>query len=98
VVLVDRRADESVLRDLVDLAEALELGGALVDVGLRRDALLAGRLLVLRRVLVGAGQEVDVIPALAPKTGKRVRTRPLVRMAQVGCAVDVVDGRREVEL
>ena len=36
--------------------------------------------------------------ALAMKPGERIRARLLVRMTQVGCAVDVIDGRREVEL
>jgi hypothetical protein len=98
VVLVDGRADEAVLRDLIDVAQAFELRRKLVDVRLRGDAVLTRRLLVLGRVLVGAGQEEDVIAALAVEAGKRVRTRPLVRMAQVGCAVDVVDSCREVEL
>jgi hypothetical protein len=98
VVLVDGGADEAVLRYLEDVAQTAELGREIVDELLRGDALLARRLLVLGGVLVGAGQEEDVIAALPVKAGKRIRTRTFVRMAQVGCAVDVVDGGREVEL
>src|SRR6185369_1821655 len=39
VVVVDRRADESIVRDLVDLAQALELSGVAIDERSRRDAL-----------------------------------------------------------
>jgi len=98
VVRVDGRADEAVVRDLIDVAEPLELAREPIDEGLGRDALLARGLLVLRRVLVGAGKEEDLVAALSMKAGERIRTRLLVRMAQVGCAVDVVDGSREVEL
>jgi hypothetical protein len=98
VVLVHRRSDEAVARDLIDVAKPFELCGPLIDVRLRGDALLARGLLVLGRVLVGPGQEEDVVAPLAMEAGERIRTRPLVRMAQVGCAVDVVDGRRDVEL
>jgi hypothetical protein len=38
------------------------------------------------------------VAALSVKTGERVRARLLVRMTQMGCAVDVIDGRRDVEL
>jgi len=98
VVGVDGRADESVIGDLIDVAQALELGREPVDEGLRWDTLLARGLLILRRVLVGAGEEEDLVAALPVEAGERIRTRLLVRMAQVGCAVDVVDGGREVEL
>ena len=32
------------------------------------------------------------------EAGERIRTRPLVRVPEMGRAVDVVDGRRDVEL
>ena len=38
------------------------------------------------------------MPALPVEASERVRARLLVRMTQVGCAVDVIDGGREVEL
>ena len=98
MVLIDGRADEAVLRDLVDVAESFEFSGALIHVGLRRNALLAGGLFVLRRVLVRAGQEEDLVAALPVETGERIRTRPFVRMPEMGRAVDVVDGSRDVEL
>jgi len=98
VVLVDGRADEAVVRDLVDVAQALELAGVAVDERARRDPLKLRGLDIAVAVLVGAGQEEDLVAALAMKTGERIRARLLVRMTQVGCAVDVIDGRREVEL
>jgi peptide/nickel transport system permease protein len=69
-----------------------------IDERPRRDPLKLRCLDIAVAVLVGSGQKEDLIAALAMKPGERIGARLLVRMTQVGCAVDVIDGRREVEL
>ena len=64
---------------------------------LRRDALALGRLRDRLAVLVGAGQEEDVLAALAHVAGEDVGRDRRVRVPEVRLGVDVVDRRRDVE-
>jgi len=98
VILVDGGPDETVVRDLVRIAEALELGRVAIDERPRRDAERLRGVDVAVAVLVRPGQKEDIVPALPVEAGERIRTRLLIGVAQMGRPVDVVDGCREVEL
>ena len=63
----------------------------------RRDPLGLGLLRHRLTVLVGAGQEEDVLPALAMVPGEDVGGDRRVGVAQMGLAVDVVDRGGDVE-
>ena len=58
---------------------------------LRRDPLALGRRLDRLAVLVGAGEEEDVLAALAHVAGEDVGRHRRVGVAEVGLGVDVVD-------
>ena len=68
-----RGADEEVVADVDDRHQRLELGRVAVAQLLRRDPLALGRQLDRLAVLVGAGEEEDVLPALAHVPGEDVR-------------------------
>src|SRR2546428_323876 len=97
VIGVDR-PDEPVVADVPCVAEPFECGRVAVDEGPCIDTRRLRRLLVLRGVVVGAGQEEHVIAALTVETGKRVRAGLLVRVMKPRCRVDVVDSGRQIEL
>ena len=61
------------------------------------DARLGGGLRDLVAVLVGAGDEERLAPALPPEPHQGVRDHGGVRVAEVRLVVDVVDRRGEVE-
>ena len=84
--LVDRAADQR--------TEAL---GVLVGQLLWRDALGAGRIGDGLAVLVGAGQEEDLLAALAVVAREHVGGDRRVRVAEVRRRIDVVDRRRDVK-
>ena len=72
--------------------------GAISSVNvLRRHARCLGGLLDLEPVLVGAGQELDVVAEQAVPAGQRVADDRRVGVAEVRFGVDVVDRRRDVE-
>ena len=64
---------------------------------LRRDALALGGERDRLAVLVGAGEEEDVLAALALVAGEDVGADRRVRVAEVRRRVDVVDRRGDVE-
>jgi hypothetical protein len=68
-----------------------------IDVRLRVEPLFLGDAVDLRRVLVRAGQEERVLPALATMADDDVGRDRRVRVPDVGRRVDVVDRRRQVE-
>jgi len=76
------------------VAETLEFRGVPIHELAGRDPLLAGCLFVLRRVLVGTGEEEDLVSALAVEARKRIRAHLLVQMPEVGRAIHIVDGGR----
>jgi hypothetical protein len=73
------------LRHLLD-----EFGGA--------AALLAGRLLDLLAVFIGAGQEQDVIAVEPFEAGKRIRCQHFIGMADMGSAIRIRNGGGDIEL
>jgi hypothetical protein len=97
LVLGRRGANELVVRKLERLPRALEYGRHLIRIGLRILALVARFLLDIRRMLVGAHQEVRVKAGQALVARQAIGTDLLVRGAQVRARVDVVDGSRQVE-
>lgn len=86
-------ADEVVERQVQRRAQAEEQPGvARHEVG-RRHAFALGGLDVLEAVLVGAGQEPDIVAPQPPVARERVGDDVLERMADMRLGVDVRDGR-----
>jgi hypothetical protein len=91
------RADEAVVADVVALPQRAERRRHPVAVLLLRDALLAGDPLDVLAVLVGAGQEEDVVAGEAAGPSERVGGDRGVGVPHVGQVVHVVDGGRDEE-
>ncbi len=90
-------ADEEVVRDVDARQQREEALGVAVGQLLRGDALALGRLRDRLAVLVGAGEEEDLLAALAHVPGQDVGADRRVRVAEVRRGVDVVDRRGDVE-
>ena len=90
-------ADEEVVGDVDARHQRLEALGVAVGQLLRRDALALGRLRDRLAVLVGAGEEEDLLAALAHVAGEDVGADRRVRVPEVRRRVDVVDRRGDVE-
>ena len=90
-------ADEEVVGGADLLGDLLELRHHLVHMLLGAEPPRAGRLLHLRAVLVGTGEEEDVVAQLAMETRSDVGGRRGVGMADVRHVVDVVDRSGDVE-
>ena len=96
-----RRAHEAVVRDVHQLPQiqhAARAGDDTVDELLRRDAGLLGLRLDLLAVLVGAGQEHDVVALQALVAGQRVCRDGAVGVADVQLIRGIVDRRRDIIL
>ncbi len=91
------RADEVVVGDLEAPPCLDELRGDPVGELLRRRAGGLGGLLDLEAVLVGAGEELDVVAEQPVPARQRVADDGGVGVAEVGLGVDVVDRGRDVE-
>src|SRR5262249_31321215 len=93
------RADEVVVRDPDAPPRLLELFGDAVAVGLWIDALLARDPFDLLAVLVEAGQEEDVLLAVARAViaRQRVVDDGRIERPEVRDRVDVIDRRGDVE-
>jgi hypothetical protein len=91
------RADEAVVGEVRLLPRAAEDPADLVGVRLRTFARGGRGLGDLVAVLVSPGQEVRVVPALAPEARERVADQHRVRGAEVRLGVHVVEGRRDVD-
>ena len=89
-------ADEEVVGGVDDRHQRLELGRVAVGQLLRRDPLALGRGLDRLAVLVGAGEEEDVLATLAHVAGQHVGGHRRVGVAEVRLGVDVVDRRGDV--
>src|SRR5262249_1715897 len=63
---------------------------------LRRDVLLRGRLQHLDAVLVGAGEEVNIVAIEPLETRNRVSRDQLVGESDMRCSIGVGDGRGQV--
>ncbi len=90
-------ADEAVVADVVALPQLAEGRRDPVAVLLLGDALLARDTLDVLAVLVGAGQEEDVVAGEPARARERVGRDRGVRVADVRHVVHVVDRRRQVE-
>ena len=91
------RADEVVVGDLEPPPCLDELRGDPVGELLRRRAGGLGRLLDLETVLVGAGEELDVVAEQPVPARQRITDDGCVGVAEVRLGVDVVDRGRDVE-
>jgi hypothetical protein len=90
-------AHEVVVGDLHALPEPLEIGHDFVGQGLGGHAPGGGGLLDLLAVLVGAGEEVDLLAHHPPVPGDHVRQHRGVGVPDVGLVVHIVDGGGDVE-
>ena len=90
-------ADEVVVGDVEQLPRVPEALDGLVGPLPRRDAVGLGRPLDLQAVLVGAGEEEDVVAEEPVPAGHRVGRHRRVGVPDVGRVVHVVDRRRQVE-
>ena len=88
-------ADEVVVGDVQLLPRLLVQRGDRVDELLRRLAGGVGRVLHLLAVLVGAGEEVDLLAEQAVPPGEGVADDRRVRVTEVGARRHVVDRRGE---
>jgi len=84
-------ADEVVVRDLEGLPQGVIARDHAVGELNRFDALLAGRLLDLLPVLVGAGEKTNIGAREPFVTGKDIRHNRCIDVPDVGHVVDVVD-------
>ena len=91
-------ADEVVVRQAEQPGHLAEALGVAVGQLARRQALLGGRLLHLQPVLVGAGEEIDVLAVEALKARDGIGGDRLVGVADMRLAVGIGDGRGDVEL
>ena len=90
------RADEEVVGHVQPGRQLAEAPGVFVAELARRDPQPLGGLGHRLAVLVGPREKEDVLTALAHMAREHVRGDRRVGMAQVGLAVHVVDGRRDV--
>src|SRR5439155_1406016 len=98
VIGIDR-PDEPVVADVPCVAEPFECGRVAVDEGPCIDTRRLRRLLVLRGVVVGSGQEEHIIAPLAVETGKRVRAgRYSGSVGYLDAATYVAERFREIGL
>ena len=99
-VVVVGGTDEAVIADVHQLPQILDALGALDDVVdelLRRNAGLLGLQLDLLAVLVGAGQELDVVALQPLVAGHSVGSDGAVGMADVQLIAGIIDRRCNVE-
>ena len=99
-MVVIGRADEAVVADVHQLPQILDALGALHDVInklLRGDAGLLGLQLDLLAVLIGAGQELDIVALQALVAGHGIGCHSAVGMADMQLIAGVIDRRSDVE-
>ena len=92
-----RRADELVLGNVERLPGVFEVLDVLVDERLGLDPCFGGGTGDLLSVLVRAGQEKGLIAALPVVPGERVGDDLFVGVSEMRAAIDVINGRRDVE-
>ena len=90
-------ADEVVVADVEQLPGLAEAGAGAVGLLLGGDAVGLGRALHLEAVLVGAGEEEDVVAEQAVPAGEGVGGDRRVGVPDVGHVVHVVDRGGHVE-
>ena len=91
-------ADEIVVGTAERGDHLLEQRGVAVGQRLRLQALARRRLLHLDAVLVGTGQEIDVVAVEPHEAGDRIGRQRLIGMADMGGAVGIGNRGRDVEL
>lgn len=99
-MVVVGRADEAVIADVHQLPQILDALGALHDVInklLRGDAGLLGLQLDLLAVLIGTGQELDIVALQALVAGHGIGRHSAVGMADMQLIAGVIDRRSDVE-
>ena len=96
-VVVVGGADEAVVADVQQLPQILDGGHDLVHILLGGHAGVGGLVLDLLAVLVGAGQEHDVIALHALEAGQCVAGHGGVAVADVQLVAGVVDGGRDIK-
>ena len=99
-MVVIGRADEAVIADVHQLPQILDALGALHDVInklLRGDAGLLGLQLDLLAVLIGTGQELDIVALQALVAGHGIGRHSAVGMADMQLIAGVIDRRSDVE-
>ena len=89
-------ADEIVVRAVQPLDHGLEARRVALDQLLRRHAFPVRGLQHLDAVLVGAGEEINVVAVEPHEAGDRVGRNRLVGVADMRRAVRIGDGRRDV--
>ena len=90
-------ADEAVVADIHQLPQVLDGGNDLIDVLLGSDACIGCLVLDLLAMLVGSGQEHDVIALHPLEAGQRVAGHGGVAVADVQLIAGVVNGSGNVE-
>ena len=90
-------ADEVVVGEVQRRGHLAEALGVAVGERARRQALLGRRLLHLQPVLVGAGEEEDVLAVEPLEARDGIGGDRLVGVADVRLAVGIGDGRGDVE-
>ena len=96
-VVVVGGADEAVVADVQQLPQVLDGGHDLIDVLLGGHARVGSLVLNLLAVLVGAGQEHDVIALHPLEAGQRIAGHGGVAVADVQLVAGVVDGGGDVK-
>jgi len=96
-VVVVGGADEAVVADVQQLPQVLDGGHDLIDVLLGGHARVGSLVLNLLAVLVGAGQEHDVIALHPLEAGQRIARHSGVAVADVQLVAGVVDGGGDVK-
>mgnify|MGYP007134721613 CR=1 FL=1 len=99
-MVVIGRADEAVIADVHQFPQILDALGAfddVVDELLRGDACFFGFQLDLLAVLIGTGQELDIVALQALVAGHGVGGHGAVGVADVQLIAGVIDRRSDVE-
>src|SRR5207302_8039038 len=89
-------ADEAVVADVELRPQVGEGRGHGIHLFLRGDTPLGGDAFDIDAVLVGAGQQEDVVTAQAVIAGDRIGGDGGVGVANVGYVIGVIDGRGQV--
>ena len=90
-------SDEIVVREIHSFGQVAEALGHLIRECLWRDARVSGRFLYFLTMLVGAGQEIGVLPEQFSVTSENISGNGCVGMTYVRMAIDVIDWGCDVE-
>ena len=96
-VVVIGGADKAVVADIQQLPQILDGGHDLVHVLLGGDAGISGLILDLLAVLIGTGQEHDVVALHPLEAGQRIAGHGGVAVADVQLIAGVIDGGGDIK-